>query len=80
MRSAIGIDLGGTRIKALAYDLDEGEELERTMLSTDDGQFFDEDPAWANSIRDLLSEWEKRFKQSFDSVGIASPGLAAKDQ
>jgi glucokinase len=80
MRSAIGIDLGGTRIKALAYDLDEGEELERTMLSTDDGQFFDEDPAWANSIRELLSEWETRFKQSFDSVGIASPGLAAKDQ
>ena len=80
MRPAIGIDLGGTRIKALAYDLDEGEELERTMLSTDDGQFFDEDPAWANSIRDLLSEWETRFKQSFDSVGIASPGLTAKDQ
>jgi glucokinase len=80
MRSAIGIDLGGTRIKALAYDLDAEEELERTMLPTDDGQFFDQDPAWANSIRELLSEWETRFEQSFDSVGIASPGLTAKDQ
>ena len=80
MRPAIGIDLGGTRIKAVAYDLDTEEELKRTILSTDDGQFFDEDPAWANSIRDLLSEWETRFDQNFDSVGIASPGLTAKDQ
>jgi len=80
MRPAIGIDLGGTRIKALAYDINTEEELERTMLSTEDGQFFDEDPAWANSIRDLLFKWEKRFEQSFDSVGIASPGLTAQDQ
>ncbi|MBT3470543.1 MAG: ROK family protein [Opitutae bacterium] len=80
MRSAIGIDLGGTRIKALAYNLDTEEEIKRTMLPTEDGQFFDEDPAWANSIRELILEWETHFGQSVDSIGIASPGLTAKDQ
>ena len=80
MKLAAGIDLGGTRVKGIAHDLDRDEELERTILSTDDGEFFDEDPAWANAIRDLLSEWETRYEQSFASVGIASPGLAAKDQ
>jgi glucokinase len=80
MNLAAGIDLGGTRVKGIARDLDGDEELERTILSTEDGKFFDEDPAWANAIRDLLSDWETRFEQSFSSIGIASPGLAAKDQ
>ena len=80
MSLAAGIDLGGTRVKGIAHDLGGGEELERTILSTEDGKFFDEDPAWANAIRDLLSDWETRFEQSFSSIGIASPGLAAKDQ
>ncbi len=80
MKLAAGIDLGGTRVKGIAHDLDGDEELERTILSTEDGKFFDEDPAWANAIRDLLSDWETRFEQSFSSIGIASPGLAAKDQ
>ena len=80
MSLAAGIDLGGTRVKGIVHDLGGGEELERTILSTEDGKFFDEDPAWANAIRDLLSDWETRFEQSFDSIGIASPGLTAKDQ
>ncbi len=80
MTPAAGIDLGGTRIKAVAYDLDEGEELERTILSTDDGAFFEQDPAWAGSIRDLVADWETRFETTFASIGVASPGLPAKDE
>ena len=80
MNLAAGIDLGGTRVKGIARDLDGDEELERTILSTEDGKFFDEAPAWANAIRDLLSDWETRFEQSFSSIGLASPGLAAKAQ
>ena len=80
MKLAAGIDLGGTRVKGIVHDLDEDVELERTILPTDNGKFFDEDPAWAKAIRDLLSEWETRFEQNFLSIGIASPGLAAEDQ
>ena len=70
MTPAAGIDLGGTRIKAVAYDLDEGEELERTILSTDDGAFFEQDPTWAGSIRDLVADWETRFETTFASIGV----------
>ena len=80
MKLAIGIDLGGTRIKAVAHDLDKEEEIERTILSTQDGVFFDEDPAWANTIRDLLADWEDRCDAKFSSIGIASPGLPSKDE
>ena len=51
MKLAAGIDLGGTRVKGIAHDLELEEELERTILSTNDGKFFDEDPSWANAIR-----------------------------
>ena len=40
MSLAAGIDLGGTRVKGIAHDLDSGEELERTILSTEDGEFL----------------------------------------
>ena len=80
MKLAAGIDLGGTRVKGIAHDLELEEELERTILSTNDGKFFDEDPSWANAIRDLLDEWETRFENQFASIGIASPGLTAKDE
>lgn len=80
MKLAAGIDLGGTRIKGILYDLETDEELERTILSTKDGEFFDEDPAWAKAIKDLIAEWENRFEVGVASVGIASPGLAAKDE
>lgn len=80
MNLAAGIDLGGTRVKGIVHDLDKGEELERTILSTDDGKFFDENPAWAKAICDLLTEWENRFEENFVFIGIASPGLAAKDE
>ncbi|MBT4666534.1 MAG: ROK family protein, partial [Opitutae bacterium] len=80
MKLAAGIDLGGTRVKGIAHDLELEEELERTILSTNDGKFFDEDPSWANAIRDLLDKWETRFENQFASIGIASPGLTAKDE
>ncbi len=80
MKLAAGIDLGGTRIKAVAHDLDKEEEIERTILSTQDGVFFDEDPVWANAIRDLLADWEDRCEAKLSAIGIASPGLPSKDE
>ena len=80
MKLAAGIDLGGTRVKGVVHDVDIEEELERTILSTNDGTFFDEDPHWANAIRDLLKEWETRFENQLVSIGIASPGLTAKNE
>ena len=79
MKPAIGIDLGGTRIKALAYDLDARQEIETQLPPTRDGEQVGDLPAWAATVRDLVAGWEARWGRSAEAIGIAAPGLAAKD-
>lgn len=74
MDYAIGIDLGGTNIKAAAVT-PSGEVLWRSSAETRDG----EGAAWAEGVRGQIEALESRGGGPALCVGIASPGLPARD-
>jgi len=78
MTYRVGIDLGGTQIKAAAFAPD-GAVLHRETHPTRDGTRVDGVPAWADTIRRLLDVWATRFKASAERVGVAAPGMPARD-
>lgn len=69
----IGIDLGGTNVKAVAVDR-EGEVLRRDRFGTGD----DSAAQWMSSIRDYVADVERDLGPA-RGVGVGSPGLAARD-
>ena len=74
MRSdLIGLDVGGTNIKALAFSIDGEIIAEQTTPTNDDGS-----ESWLTRARDLTSSLLKRVGPG-TRVGIAAPGLPAKD-
>lgn len=74
MDYAIGIDLGGTNIKAAAVT-PSGEVLEQSSAETRD----DEGASWAAGVREQIEALESRVGGAALCVGIASPGMAARD-
>jgi glucokinase len=75
----VGIDLGGTHIKAAAL-AEDGAVLHRDTVPTRDGERVGGVPAWADSIERLLAEWNDRFQGPAAHVGLAAPGLPAPDR
>ncbi len=75
----VGIDLGGTRIKAVLRNADEGVERDRKIVDTGDGTEEKGAPIWARLIRDLIEDWEREHQVQVERVGIACPGLADRD-
>jgi glucokinase len=75
MSYAIGVDLGGTNIKIAAVSLD-GDVLEYQTAETADDA---EGGAWANTIRQKIDELQTNRGFPASHIGVASPGLAAKD-
>jgi glucokinase len=70
---AAGIDLGGTHLKLVAVT-GAGEELRRHAESTADGR-----AAWRERIRGRLAMLEAELGAPPAWVGVAAPGLAARD-
>jgi glucokinase len=70
----IGIDLGGTNIKIVAVS-DEGKTLERSTCETK----TDSPDSWVETIRQRIKEIEKDQAKSARWLGLAAPGLAARD-
>jgi glucokinase len=70
---AIGVDLGATNIKLVAVT-PWGEVLDQNRVATED-QFS---TAWADRIRDWIRKTEAACGVAAH-IGIASPGLAARD-
>lgn len=66
----IGIDLGGTRIKAVAID-EKGNILHHHYQPTNDG----DDLTWKNAVSDSVRELQKGLKISNPLTGISAPGL-----
>ena len=66
----IGIDLGGTRIKAVAIN-SIGEILEQSYTPTDDG----DDHRWKQSVAAAVSGLMQKTGSSKAVVGISAPGL-----
>jgi len=72
---AIGVDLGGTNIKIAAVSHD-GDVLEYQTAETADDA---EGGAWANTIRKKIDEIQTSRGFPASHIGVASPGLAARD-
>ncbi len=66
----IGIDLGGTRIKAVAID-ESGNILHQYFQPTNDG----DDTIWKNAILIALKEIKGKVKCAGSVIGISAPGL-----
>lgn len=71
MDYAIGIDLGGTRIKSVLMDSN-GNILQQKMVETNDNGNND-GAAWKNAILDIVNELKLNFPEV--SIGISAPGL-----
>lgn len=66
----IGIDLGGTRIKAVAID-EQGNILHQHFQPTNDG----DDSIWKNAILDAVNELQSKLPGNKVVIGISAPGL-----
>ena len=74
----VGIDLGGTTIKAAAFAPD-GTRLASATRPTGDGERdADGRPAWQTRAVDLVRELES-IAGPVAATGISAPGLAARD-
>jgi glucokinase len=73
MSYSVGVDLGGTNIKVVVVAND-GELLEYVTCDTADAE-----GSWAETIKQNLDAIQRRRGQAPCHIGIASPGLAAKD-
>ena len=69
-QTAIGIDLGGTRIKAVAID-SMGNMLHELYQPTNDG----DDRIWKNAVASAVDELRRKIKKQLDVIGISCPGL-----
>lgn len=67
---AIGIDLGGSRIKAAAIDK-QGKMLRHIYQPTNDGK----EKSWKNSILAALLDMKDNLRSNNIVVGISAPGL-----
>ncbi|MEP6926335.1 MAG: ROK family protein [Ginsengibacter sp.] len=69
-RVSIGIDLGGTRIKAVAIDA-EGNILHENYQPTNDG----DDTIWKNAVAKAVKELQNILKIKKINIGLSAPGL-----
>ena len=73
MSYSIGVDLGGTNIKIVVISND-GDVLEYLTCDTADAQ-----GSWAQTIKEKIGLVQEQRGQSPCHIGLAAPGLAAKD-
>jgi glucokinase len=73
-QSFVGVDIGGTQIKALAFDSDGAKFAEETAPTEDDGT-----RQWLERARAVVHRVMARCAPSL-RVGIAAPGLASSDR
>lgn len=79
MSFLIGIDLGGTNIKAALVDAETGRLLHSLSLPTLDGEFENGTPRFAITVRELATTLEEQAGATGLPVGLSAPGLAAPD-
>ena len=78
MSHAIGIDLGGTNIKAALVETASARTLATLSRPTRDGEFEGETPRFALTVREIVHEFEARAGEKL-RVGLSAPGLANPD-
>lgn len=73
MGYSVGIDLGGTNIKIVVIS-SEGDVLDYLTCDTADAE-----GSWARTIKDQLESIRSKQGNSPCHIGLAAPGLAARD-
>jgi glucokinase len=76
MSLAIGIDLGGTNIKAALINRSSGELVMSLSKPTLDGEFIGERPRFALTVKEIVHELEAKTGGEKLCVGLSAPGLA----
>lgn len=74
MKFAIGIDLGGTRIKGTAIDK-AGNILHRLYTPTYDG----DGAVWKHAVADTVNDLLGKINSNDSVIGISAPGLPSDD-
>jgi glucokinase len=74
MNFALGIDLGGSSVKAVAVT-PAGERLAQLNRPFDAGA----DGDWARQVRHVVDELESKQRAPATALGLSAPGLAARD-
>ena len=69
--NAIGIDIGGTRIKGVLIEAETGEVLHRVICPTNDGN----DGQWKMAVADTFHQLKTAASGSVAGVGLSAPGL-----
>lgn len=77
MSTVIGVDIGGTQIKAAAFS-SEGDVLHQLVAPTDDAP-GSSPPQFAVHARSLVEKLEAITGSRAKHVGLSAPGLAARD-
>jgi glucokinase len=75
---SIGIDLGGTNIKAALVDTQSAKTLATLSKPTRDGEFENDTPRFALTVREIVHEFEAQAGRKL-AVGLSAPGLANPD-
>tara|TARA_B100000900_G_scaffold193857_1_gene163949 strand:- start:112 stop:1020 length:909 start_codon:yes stop_codon:yes gene_type:complete len=75
----IGIDIGGTEIKAALFNLISGKILEQRMVPTEDGKLIDDSPAFVSSVRKLIDDFSGQAGEKLSNIGLSAPGLVQKN-
>ena len=75
MSQAIGIDLGGTRIKGVLIDTSNGTVLHQLITPTGDG----ENANWRRAIADTVQALSQQTTESIQGIGLSAPGLPTPD-
>lgn len=73
MKQAIGIDLGGTRIKGVVVD-EEGNLLHKLYMPTNDG----DNAVWKKAVAETVSELRQGLTGN-TVIGFSAPGLPDKE-
>ena len=73
MNYVLGLDLGGSSIKAVTVT------PTGHLLAEANVPFVDRDLEWAHKLRTLVADFAAQHNGSAQAIGLAAPGLAAKD-
>src|SRR5688500_11599694 len=74
MDYAIGIELGGSSVKAVAITTS-GEIVQRANQDFDVSEQFD----WAKTIKQVFERLQKEQWKDASCLGLGAPGLASRD-
>ncbi|GAA4447929.1 glucokinase [Nibrella saemangeumensis] len=73
--NAIGIDMGGTRIKGVLLNVTTGDVLHKVILPTGDG----EGTPWKTAVQELVQQLKAATEEPIQGIGLAAPGLPNAD-